>query len=60
MRGIMSAKTKPLKVVEPVAVEDMLNVYDYELPAKRSSCKMIDKDNVQELVKLLREEAKVL
>jgi electron transfer flavoprotein beta subunit len=60
MRGIMSAKTKPLKVVEPVATEDMLNVYDYELPAKRSSCKMIDKDNVQELVKLLREEAKVL
>jgi electron transfer flavoprotein beta subunit len=60
MRGIMSARTKPLKVVEPVAVETMLDVFDYEMPPKRSSCKMIDKDNVAELVKLLKEEAKVL
>jgi electron transfer flavoprotein beta subunit len=60
MRGIMSAKTKPLKVVEPVAVENYTYVKKYEMPPQRSSVKMIDKDNVGELVRLLREEAKVL
>ncbi len=60
MRGIMSARTKPLKVVEPIAVQVPLEVVDYEMPAKRSSCKMVDADNVQELVRLLKEEAKVI
>jgi electron transfer flavoprotein beta subunit len=60
MRGIMAAKTKPLKVVEPVATDNRTSVSKYETPAARGNCKMIDKDNVAELVQLLRTEAKVL
>lgn len=60
MRGIMSAKTKPLKVVEPVDVEKYTHITKYEMPPQRSTVKMIDKDNIGELVRLLREEAKVL
>jgi electron transfer flavoprotein beta subunit len=60
MRGIMAAKTKPLKVVEPIALTPRTEVVGYEAPAGRGNCKMIDKDNVAELVNLLRTEAKVI
>lgn len=60
MRGIMSARTKPLKVVEPSGNEVKTNTQKYELPPAKSQVKMIDKDNVAELVRLLKEEAKVL
>jgi electron transfer flavoprotein beta subunit len=60
MRGIMSARTKPLNVVEPVSNETQAEVSRYELPPAKGSVKLIDKDNVAELVKLLKNEAKVL
>ena len=60
MRGIMSAKTKPLKVVEPKAVESGVKLRKFELPAPKGSVKMISADNVSELVTLLKTEAKVL
>lgn len=60
MRGIMSARTKPLKVVEPSGSEAMTVTERYELPAAKGQVKMIDKDNVGELVRLLKEEAKVI
>lgn len=60
MRGIMSARTKPLKVVEPVAVESGVKLQQFELPPPKGSVKMISADNVQELVALLKNEAKVL
>jgi electron transfer flavoprotein beta subunit len=60
MRGIMAAKTKPLKVVEAVGTATRTSVVAYEAPAGRGNCKMIDKDNVAELVNLLRSEAKVI
>ncbi len=60
MRGIMSARTKPLKVVEPVAVDTLTKIESYELPAPKAGVKMIPADNVAELVRLLREEAKVI
>lgn len=60
MRGIMSARTKPLKVVEPAGNEVMTVTQSYELPPAKGQVKMIDKDNVKELVRLLKEEAKVL
>jgi len=60
MRGIMSARTKPLKVVEPAGNVVMTVTQSYELPPAKGQVKMIDKDNVKELVKLLKEEAKVL
>ncbi|MCI0750320.1 MAG: electron transfer flavoprotein subunit beta/FixA family protein, partial [Flammeovirgaceae bacterium] len=60
MRGIMSARTKPLQVVEPKAVEGGTKVQKYELPPAKGAVKMISPDNVQELVTLLKNEARVL
>ncbi|MFT4152662.1 electron transfer flavoprotein subunit beta/FixA family protein [Parafilimonas sp.] len=60
MRGIMAARTKPLKVVEPAAVEALTSVVSYELPAPKAGVKLVPADNVQELVRLLHEEAKVI
>jgi len=60
MRGIMSAKTKPLKVVDPKAVDSGVKVQKFELPPPKGAVKMISADNVSELVTLLKNEAKVL
>jgi electron transfer flavoprotein beta subunit len=60
MRGIMSARSKPLNVVEPVSDEAATEVVSFQLPPAKGEVKIIDKDNVEELVKLLKNEAKVL
>jgi len=60
MRGIMMAKRKPLKVVEPVAVEDRSTFVHYQLPAEKGDVKLVDPENMDELVRLLHEEAKVI
>lgn len=60
MRGIMAARTKPLKVVAPIAVTPTTTISTYDLPATKSGVKLIDADNVQELVRLLKEEAKAI
>ncbi len=60
MRGIMGARTKPLKVVEPKSVEKSIAAQKFELPAPKGAVKMISADNVAELVTLLKSEAKVL
>ncbi len=60
MRGIMMAKRKPLNVVEAVAFSDKSKVVGYALPTGKTEVKMIDPENMDELVRLLQEEAKVL
>lgn len=60
MRGIMSARTKPLKVVEPKAIAPTATLQKFELPAPKGAVKMISADNVAELVTRLKTEAKVL
>ena len=60
MRGIMMAKRKPLNVVSPVAADNLVQVASFALPADKAGVKMIDPDNMDELVRLLQEEAKVL
>lgn len=60
MRGIMSARTKPLQVLEPQEVATGTTLKQFELPPAKGSVKMIDADNVSELVDLLKNEAKVL
>lgn len=60
MRGIMSARTKPLQVIEPVSSDSGLQFEKYELPAPRTTCKMIADSQVEELVGLLKSEAKVI
>ena len=60
MRGIMAARTKPLKVVEPTAVEALTSVVNFELPPAKAGVKLVAADNVAELVRLLHEEAKAI
>jgi len=60
MRGIMSARTKPLKVSEPVAADELTSVIGFELPPPKAGVKLVPPDNPEELVRLLHEEAKVI
>ncbi len=60
MRGIMAARTKPLKVVEPIAVDALTNYTSFELPPAKAGVKLVSADNVAELIRLLHEEAKVI
>lgn len=60
MRGIMSAKTKPLKVVDAISVTTSVSLSKFELPAPKGAVKMIAADAVADLVTKLKNEAKVL
>lgn len=60
MRGIMTARTKPLKVVPPVPTEELTVVEKFELPPAKGACKMIPAEEAETLIHLLRTEAKVL
>ena len=60
MRGIMSARTKPLKVVEAKPFDSGVKLNKFELPPPKGAVKMISADNIAELVTKLRTEAKVL
>ena len=59
MRGIMAARTKPLKVLEPIPAEALTEIVRYELPPAKAGVQLVAADNVAELVRLLHEEAKV-
>lgn len=60
MRGIMSARTKPLEVVQPVEVQTFSEVISYETPAPRGQVKLINANETEKLVELLHTEAKVI
>ena len=60
MRGIMAARTKPLQVVPSVEAEIHTSIKSYIVPNEKSACKMIDPNNMDELVELLHNEAKVI
>ena len=60
MRGIMAARTKPLKVVEAVQSESFTAVTGFDLPPAKAGVKLIPADTPELLVKLLREEAKAI
>ena len=60
MRGIMAARTKPLNVISPVEQEPLSSVVKFELPDAKSGCKYIEPENMDELVELLHNEAKVI
>ena len=60
MRGIMMAKRKPLNVVEPAGSAAKTEVVKYELPAPKAEVKLIDPENVGQLVDLLYNEAKIM
>jgi electron transfer flavoprotein beta subunit len=60
MRGIMLARTKPVKVVEPVSSEPLTAIVEFEKPVPRAACKFIDAENASQLLELLQNEAKVI
>lgn len=60
MRGIMAARTKKLDVVPAAAAEALTEVKSYALPPEKGAVKLIDPENVEELVELLHKEAKVI
>lgn len=60
MKGIMGARTKPLKVVEPVSAEAYTSIVSFDLPPAKAGVKLVSADNPEELVRLLHEEARVI
>jgi len=60
MRGIMSARTKPLEVKEPTGDAPNTTVNSFELPPAKGGVKLVEPDNMDELVNLLKNEAKVI
>ena len=60
MRGIMMARKKSLQVVEPRGSDEKTVCVNLEKPGPKSSVKMISADNIDELINLLHNEAKVL
>jgi electron transfer flavoprotein beta subunit len=60
MKGIMGARSKPLTVVEPFAVDALTAIAAFELPPAKAGVKLVSPDNPEELVRLLHEEAKAI
>ena len=60
MRGIMMARKKPLNVVAAAGEGALTEFVSYDLPPAKAACKMVDAENVKELVDLLHNEAKII
>ncbi len=60
MRGIMMAKRKPLEVIEPISDEGFVTISQFTKPAEKVGIKMVDPDQMDELVRMLSEESKVI
>jgi electron transfer flavoprotein beta subunit len=60
MRGIMMARTKPVKIYEPMEAQSLTKVIVFEKPSPRAACKYIDAENPGLLIQLLQNEAKVI
>lgn len=60
MRGIMTARTKALTIIEPIATVTETTIIKFEKPTPKSAVKLINADNLDELISLLHNEAKVI
>ena len=60
MRGIMTARSKPLEVIEPTGNKILTQSVSFEKPPLKGDCKMIDENNVSELINELHNVAKVI
>lgn len=60
MRGIMMARSKPIKVVEPVDEKPLTEVVSYEMPPAKEACMFIDADRPAELIDILQNKEKVI
>ncbi|TDN90478.1 electron transfer flavoprotein beta subunit [Salegentibacter sp. 24] len=60
MRGIMQARKKPLNVVAAEEVTPQTQAVKFEKPAPKGDVKLVDSDNLDELIDLLHNEAKAI
>ena len=60
MRGIMTARTKALTILEPISAASETKAVKFEKPAAKSAVKLVSADNLDELINLLHNEAKVI
>ncbi|WP_282134079.1 electron transfer flavoprotein subunit beta/FixA family protein [Seonamhaeicola maritimus] len=60
MRGIMMARKKPLTIVEPIESNQETTSIKFEKPAAKGAVKLVSEDNLDELINLLHNEAKVI
>jgi electron transfer flavoprotein beta subunit len=60
MRGIMMARSKPIKIMEPIGAEPFTEISVFEKPSPGAACKYVDADNPELLISLLQNEAKVI
>ncbi len=60
MRGIMQARQKPLDVIRPINIQAKSIIKSFEKPKPKGEVKLVPSDNVDELINLLHNEAKVI
>jgi len=60
MRGIMMARKKPLTIVEPIEANTETTSVKFEKPAPKGAVKLVSPDNLDELISILHNEAKVI
>ena len=60
MRGIMMARQKPLTILDPIAVNPETTSVSFEKPAPKNTVTLVSSDNLDELINLLHNEAKVI
>jgi len=60
MRGIMTARSKPLEVITPIDSEPLVTFVSYKMPPTKNKVKLVEADQVDLLVELLSKEAKVI
>jgi electron transfer flavoprotein beta subunit len=60
MRGIIQARQKSLSVIPPVEGEIRSSISKFEKPAPKEAVKMVDADQIDQLIDLLHNEAKVI
>ena len=60
MRGIMQARQKPLDVIEPDQSEFKTETHKFYKPEDKKEIIMVDPDNLDKLIDLLHNEAKVI
>ncbi len=60
MRGIMSARTKPLEVIEPTDVSSLTSILKFETPIPRGAVTLISAEESEKLIELLHSEARVI
>ncbi|MDZ4839726.1 MAG: electron transfer flavoprotein subunit beta/FixA family protein [Bacteroidota bacterium] len=60
MRGIMSAKSKPLTVLEPTNLINMVELVEFEAPIAKSGVKLIEAENAGQLIDILHNDIKII